>query len=47
MRSQYAARTCDLDSGFDPYFGIIAILLYPLSHMLDFREVHQNYETKK
>ena len=33
MRSQDAARTCDLDSRLDPDFGIIVVILRPLSYM--------------
>ena len=33
MRSQYAARTCDLNSRLDPDFGIIVVILRPLSYM--------------
>lgn len=33
MRSQYAARTCDLDSRFYPDFGIIVVILRPFSYM--------------
>ena len=33
MGSQYAARTRNLDSRFDPDFGIIVVILRPLSYM--------------
>ena len=33
MRSQCAARTCNLDSRFEPDFGVIVVILRPLSYM--------------